>query len=147
MDNLIRLLNHYDYERKGQSYFIILTTRLNRDCTGRLHSTVKTHTGTCQVKMVVGFSSFSVITWLCNNNNNNNNSNFTQINFPRFCRWKHFLQFFFFSITLETKQTSLIFYFALFWKTRESQTAKIKIIINGVINRSHIKNGCKNFLP
>ena len=31
------------------------------------------------------------------------------------------------------------------WKTRESQTAKIKI--NGVISRSHIKNGCKNLLP
>ena len=103
--------------------------------------------------MVVGlhFPPFSYSTRLCNNNdnddnnNNNNNNNFTQINFPRFCRWKHFLQFFFFTITLAMKQTSLIFYFALFWKTRESQTAKIKI--NGVISRSHIKNGCKNFLP
>ena len=36
--------NHYDYERKGQSYFIKLTTR---DCTGTMDSRVKKRTGTC----------------------------------------------------------------------------------------------------
>ena len=69
-----------------------------------------------------------------------------QINFPRFCRWKDFLQFFFFTvITLEMKQTSQISYLGSFWKTREESNSKIKII--GVIIRSHIKNGCENLLP
>ena len=39
--------NHYDYERKGQSYFIKLTTSLKRDCTGTMDSRVKKRTGTC----------------------------------------------------------------------------------------------------